>query len=127
MSRFGSSSATVKNVPDTPFGFALPGGQPPDPNDPQQMQQFLAGLQQLLASSEPGGGAGNWDLARQVATSSLPAEGAPAVSAADGAEVAAGLRLADLWLDARTALPSGIISTAAWNRNEWIFNTLGVW
>jgi len=37
-------------VPDIPFGFALPGAQPPDPNDPQQMQQFMAQLQQLLAT-----------------------------------------------------------------------------
>ncbi|MEV4412067.1 zinc-dependent metalloprotease [Catellatospora sp. NPDC049609] len=114
-------------MPDTPFGFALPGGQPPDPNDPQQMQQFLAGLQQLMSMSQSGGGPVNWDLARQVATTSLNSEGDPAVSAADRAEVDEALRLADLWLDPATALPSGVITTAAWNRNEWIFNTLDVW
>ncbi|MBV1849008.1 zinc-dependent metalloprotease [Catellatospora tritici] len=112
---------------DTPFGFAFPGGQPPDPNDPQQMQQFLAGLQQLMAMSQPGGGPVNWDLARQVATTTLNAEGDPAVSAADRAEVGEALRLADLWLEPATSLPSGLVSTAAWNRNEWIFNTLDVW
>jgi putative hydrolase len=127
MSHLGSTSRTVDNVPDTPFGFALPGGQPPDPNDPQQMQQFLAGLQQLLATSQAGGGPVNWDLARQVATSTLNSEGDPAVSAGDRAAVAEALRLADLWLDPTTSLPSGIVTTAAWNRNEWIFNTLDVW
>ncbi|BCJ72449.1 hydrolase [Catellatospora sp. IY07-71] len=122
-----SSARTVESVPDTPFGFALPGGQPPDPNDPQQMQQFLAGLQQLMAMSQSGGGPVNWDLARQVATTSLNSEGDPAVSAADRAEVDEALRLADLWLNPATALPSGLVTTAAWNRNEWIFNTLDVW
>lgn len=127
MSQSDSSARTVEGVPDTPFGFALPGGQPPDPNDPQQMQQFLAGLQQLMAMTQTGGGPVNWDLARQVATTSLNSEGDPAVSAADRAEVDEALRLADLWLNPATALPSGLVTTAAWNRNEWIFNTLDVW
>ncbi len=91
------------------------------------MQQFLAGLQQLMAMSSSGGGPVNWDLARQVATTALNSEGDPAVTAADRAEVDEALRLADLWLDPATALPSGVLTTAAWNRNEWIFNTLDVW
>jgi putative hydrolase len=56
-------------VPDVPFGFGLPGGAAPDPNDPAQVQRFLGQLQQLFA----GGGDGpvNWDLAREVALSTL--------------------------------------------------------
>jgi len=128
MSQVGSTWRTLEHVPDTPFGFALPGGQPPDPNDPQQMQQFLAGLQQLMAAAQTGGGGPvNWDLARQVATSALAAEGDPAVAAAERTEVDEALRLADLWLEPATALPSGVITTAAWNRNEWIYNTMDVW
>jgi putative hydrolase len=127
MSQVGSTWRTVGGVPDTPFGFALPGGESPDPSDPQQMQQFLAGLQQLLASSQAGGGPVNWDLARQVATTSLNAEGDPSVSAADKTDIGEALRLADLWLEPTTALPSGIVATSAWNRNEWIFHTIDVW
>lgn len=127
MSQVGSTWRTVENVPDTPFGFALPGGQPPDPNDPQQMQQFLAGLQQLMAASQTGGGPVNWDLARQVATSTLNTDGDPAVTAADRSAVDEALRLADLWLEPTTALPSGVVTTAAWNRNEWIFHTMDIW
>ena len=56
-------------MPDTPFGFGLPGGDLPDPNDPQQVQQFLSQLQQLFAT--PGGGPVNWDLARQIAQAHL--------------------------------------------------------
>ncbi len=94
------------------------------------MQQFIAGLQQLMAAAQSGAGGGgpvNWDLARQVATSTLNTEGDPAVTAAERAEVGEALRLADLWLEPTTALPSGVITTAAWNRNEWIYNTMDVW
>jgi putative hydrolase len=127
MSQVGSTWRTVDRVPDTPFGFALPGGQPPDPSDPQQMQQFLAGLQQLLATSQSGGGPVNWDLARQVATSALNSEGDPAITEADKSGVSEALRLADLWLEPTTSLPSGVVATAAWNRNEWIFHTMAIW
>lgn len=111
-------------MPDIPFGFALPGAQPPDPNDPQQMQQFMAQLQQLLAS--PGSGPVNWDLARQVAVSQLGAAD-PAVNIYERNEVDEALRLADLWLEPAAALPSGIRTSVAWTRNEWIYNTLDVW
>jgi putative hydrolase len=112
-------------VPDNPFGFAVP-GPPPDPSDPQQVQRLLAQLQQLLGS--PGAaGPVNWDLARQVAASQLSTGGDPAVSQADRDRVDEALRLADLWLDPLSALPSGVQTTAAWNRNEWIYHTLDVW
>ncbi|HEX6497523.1 MAG TPA: zinc-dependent metalloprotease [Micromonosporaceae bacterium] len=120
---------------DTPFGFALPGGSAPDPNDPAQMQQFLNQLQQML--NMPGSGPVNWDLARQVALSTLtggaPIPGAsgplgdPRVSEAERAAVSEALRLADLWLEEVSALPSGIRDATAWTRAEWISNTLPVW
>ncbi len=53
--------------------------------------------------------------------------GDPAVTAAERAEVADALRLADLWLEDKSALPSGIGTIAAWTRSEWINNTLPVW
>jgi uncharacterized protein (DUF2342 family) len=112
-------------VPDIPFGFSLPGAQPPDPSDPQQMQQFMAQLQQMFAA--PGSGPVNWDLARQVAASQLTATGDPAVTIVERNQVEESLRLADLWLDPASALPSGIRAATAWNRNEWIYNTLDVW
>ncbi|HEY0699297.1 MAG TPA: zinc-dependent metalloprotease [Micromonospora sp.] len=112
-------------MPDIPFGFALPGGQPPDPNDPQQMQQLMAQLQQLLAA--PGSGPVNWDLARQVAASQLASGKDPAVHPHERHAVEEALRLADLWLEPVSALPSGIQQSVAWNRNEWIYRTLDVW
>jgi putative hydrolase len=147
----------VERVPDTPFGFSLPGGAP-DPNDPAQVQQFLGQLQQLFAGS--GEGPVNWDLAREVAQSTLtgsampntpggfgfavatsPTEDAPAelpeaepkapgdpqVTDAQRQAVDEALRLADLWLEPASALPSGISTVRAWSRSEWITNTLPVW
>nr|MDT0662814.1 zinc-dependent metalloprotease [Micromonospora sp. DSM 115978] len=89
------------------------------------MQQFMAQLQQLLAG--PSSGPVNWDLARQVAASQLASAGDPAVSPFERNAVEEALRLADLWLEPASALPSGIRSSAAWNRNEWIYRTLDVW
>ncbi|MEV4626012.1 zinc-dependent metalloprotease [Micromonospora sp. NPDC049523] len=89
------------------------------------MQQFMAQLQQLLAA--PGSGPVNWDLARQVAASQLASSGDPAVTPFERHAVEEALRLADLWLEPSSALPSGIQTSVAWNRNEWIFRTLDVW
>jgi putative hydrolase len=148
---------------DIPFGFGLPGGDAPDPNDPRQMQQFINQLQSLFAT--PGGGPVNWELARQLAHAHLtgvmpgggtavnfsnlpmgftlpgmesqpatdPADeaprpvGDPPVTAADRASVLEALRLADLWLDPESSLPSGIRATAAWGRGEWLNATLDIW
>ena len=37
------------------------------------------------------------------------------------------VRLADHWLDEATEFPSGVTSTAAWSRAEWIVGTTDVW
>src|SRR5437773_2629280 len=42
-------------------------------------------------------------------------------------QVTEALRLADLWLDAATALPSWVSSTQSWSRVEWVEKTLPVW
>jgi putative hydrolase len=135
-----------------PFGFALPGGAP-DPNDPAQVQRFLGQLQQLFAGASEG--PVNWDLAREIALGTLTGAGGalpggfgfgvpapqaepddsgssappgdPPLRAADRTEVDEALRLADLWLEPTSALPSGIAAAQAWRRSEWITNTLPVW
>ncbi|GAA3225860.1 zinc-dependent metalloprotease [Dactylosporangium siamense] len=53
--------------------------------------------------------------------------GDPSVTSAERAAVIEALRLADLWLDPESALPSGVRSTAAWSRGEWLNTTLPVW
>ncbi|MEZ5112673.1 MAG: zinc-dependent metalloprotease [Nocardioidaceae bacterium] len=37
------------------------------------------------------------------------------------------MRLADQWLDETTVLTSGVVTTAAWSRAEWIESTAPVW
>jgi putative hydrolase len=111
------------------------------------MQQFLGQLQQLFAASTSG--PVNWDLAAQVAQAALtggaPAQagaalgfgaalsdrpaplGDPPVTPAEHQAVVEALRLADLWLEPTSALPSGIRATEAWTRTEWIQRTLPIW
>jgi putative hydrolase len=132
LSHMGRSLASAGSKPaheygylmsNPPFGFALPGGSGPDPNDPAQVQAFLAQLQQVLAN--PGSGPVNWDLARQVAQSRLDDD--PAVAGPQRAAVEEALRLADHWLEPESSLPSGIRAAEAWRRADWLMNTLEVW
>jgi putative hydrolase len=81
-----------------PMGFTLPGLEP---------------------ATGPGGGDAPAEPAKPV--------GDPAVTPAERAAVLEALRLADLWLDPESALPSGIRSSAAWSRSEWLNATLDVW
>src|SRR3954467_6789899 len=133
---------------DVPFGFGLPDRDPerrdpqPDPADPFGLGALFGGvagggspedllakmplfaeLQKLMSWS---GGPVNWDLARQGAITQLAA-GHPPTSEAERAAVAEALRLADLWLDQVTDLPSGIDRTLAWSRVEWVEQTLPAW
>src|SRR4051794_2963150 len=112
---------------DVPFGFGLPDRDPErrdpqsDPADPFGLGALFGGvagggspedvlgkmplfaeLQKLMSWS---GGPVNWDLARQSAISQLAAGHQP-TSEAKRAAAAEALRLADLWLDQVTDLPS---------------------
>ncbi|MDB1086840.1 zinc-dependent metalloprotease [Streptomyces sp. ACA25] len=142
---------------DNPFGFGLPPEEPedgesrkkrgggPDPADNplaamfgslgaggMQPQDLGAAFQQLGQMLSYEGGPVNWDLARNVARQSVT-QGSPdgskdaAVGPREHAQVEESLRLADLWLDAVTSLPSGAHSTVAWSRAEWVEATLPVW
>jgi putative hydrolase len=136
---------------DVPFGFGLPdrdperrdegqGGNPAgdpfglgalfgsigaggSPEDLMGKMPLFAELQKLMSWS---GGPVNWDLARQGAISQLAAGHQP-TSESERTAVAEALRLADLWLDQATELPSGIERTAAWSRVEWVEKTLPAW
>jgi putative hydrolase len=59
---------------------------------------------------------------------------APAVRAArlgvleiERGKVTEAVRLADLWLEDATTLPTGIRAIQAWSRSEWVEATLPVW
>jgi len=106
-----------------PFGFGRGDGEPPDPNDPAAQFAMFTELQKLLNWT---GGPVNWDLAKQLATQTL-ADSNRVVSPADRAGTAEAIRLADLWLDDVTDLPSGVQTVEAWSRAEWLERTLPVW
>lgn len=106
-----------------PFGFDPGSGEPPDPNDPGGQFPLFAELQKLLSWT---GGPVNWDLAKQLATQSLAGESAM-ISPADRTATTEAIRLADLWLDDVTDLPSGVQTVEAWTRVEWLDRTLPVW
>lgn len=134
---------------DVPFGFGIPdrdperrGGEQPGGGDPFGLGALFGGiagggspedvlgkmplfaeLQKLMSWS---GGPVNWDLAKQGAISQLAVGHQPS-SDGERTAVAESLRLADLWLDEVTELPSGIERTAAWSRVEWVEQTLPAW
>ncbi|MDN5670223.1 MAG: zinc-dependent metalloprotease, partial [Renibacterium salmoninarum] len=68
----------------------------------------------------------NWQLAHDNARQAA-AGGDPSVTPAQSREVDEALRLAELWLDPVTELPSTGLIGRAWSRAEWVEETLGTW
>lgn len=93
------------------------------PDDIMSKVPLFAELQKLMSWQ---GGPVNWDLARQTAISQVGGGHVP-VSADERRAVEEAVRLADLWLDPVTTLPSGVAQVDAWSRVEWIEKTLPVW
>jgi putative hydrolase len=108
---------------ELPFGFGGGDRGSGGPDDLSGAMPLFAELQKLLSWS---GGPVNWDLARQLAVSTLGGS-QQTVTPADRAAVADAVRLADLWLDEVTDLPSGVQTVESWTRLEWIEKTLPVW
>ncbi|MCZ2823882.1 MULTISPECIES: zinc-dependent metalloprotease [unclassified Modestobacter] len=110
-----------------PFGlgalFGAGGAGGGNPAELLGKMPLFAELQKLMNWS---GGPVNWDLARQGAISQL-APGHQPTSAGEQAAVTESLRLADLWLDQVTDLPSGVDRGLAWSRVEWVEQTLPAW
>ncbi|WP_127480719.1 zinc-dependent metalloprotease [Nocardioides pantholopis] len=82
---------------------------------------------QLQAMMQPYDGPLNWDLAIDLARQAVAATSDPSVSQRQKDAVADALRLADHWLDETTSFPSGVQTTAAWSRAEWVVETTDVW
>ncbi|MER7896066.1 zinc-dependent metalloprotease [Streptomyces sp. NPDC096046] len=136
--------------PANPFGFGgLPGaggfgGGPGGPGGPGADNPFAAmfgslnptdlgaAFQQLGQMLSYEGGPVNWDMAKQIARQTV-SQGSPdgtkdaSVGPADRKAVEEAVRLADLWLDDATSLPSGAASAVAWSRAEWVEATLPAW
>jgi putative hydrolase len=134
--------STVEDMSDQPFGFSA--GDDPDRDkrkDPgpgegggfdaadlgklfTQLGQMFSGAGSAMASGKSSGPV-NYDLARQLATSSvgfvrpIPATTTTAISDA--------VHLADTWLNGVTALPAGATKAVGWTPQDWIDNTLDTW
>ena len=67
----------------------------------------------------------NYDLARQLASSSIGF--VKPVPEQTSAAIADAVRLADTWLDGVTPLPAGTTSSVAWTPSDWVDNTLATW
>ncbi|MER7052375.1 MULTISPECIES: zinc-dependent metalloprotease [unclassified Streptomyces] len=127
--------------PANPFGFGPgagglggPGADNPfaamfgsmNPND------LGAAFQQLGQMLSYEGGPVNWDMAKQIARQTV-SQGTPdgtkdaSIGPAERTAVQEAVRLADLWLDDATALPSGAGTAVAWSRAEWVEATLPAW
>ncbi|HUW17042.1 MAG TPA: zinc-dependent metalloprotease [Actinomycetes bacterium] len=117
---------------ELPFGF-----QPDDSGEPNPLASLFgaAGSQDLGAMfsqlgrmlSNPVEGPVHWELARDTARQALAAVGDPSVTPTETTATVEALRLAELWLDAVTAWPSGVGQHLAWSRSEWIEQTLPQW
>ncbi|OEV05913.1 zinc-dependent metalloprotease [Streptomyces oceani] len=135
---FGGSGA---GGPENPLAamFGSLGGGAGGSFDPGDLGAAFQRLGQMMSYE---GGPVNWDMAKDIARQTV-AQGGPAgsadaeegsrpspdrsVSATERAAVEEAVRLADLWLDGATSLPSGSGTAVAWSRAEWIEATLPVW
>lgn len=104
---------------DNPFAAMFGGASP------EQFAQVLQGFAQAM--SNPSQGPVNWDLAKQTARQAVSAAGDSSVLDRDKRELADSIRLADVWLDDVTALPSGCRKVEAWSKAEWVEATLPTW
>ncbi|MER7190153.1 zinc-dependent metalloprotease [Streptomyces flaveolus] len=122
---FGTSGAGGLGGPgaDNPFAAMFGSMNPTD---------LGAAFQQLGQMLSYEGGPVNWDMAKQIARQTV-AQGTPdgtkdaSVGPTERSAVQEAVRLADLWLDDATALPSGAGSAVAWSRAEWVEATLPAW
>ena len=100
-------------------GGAMPGGAGiPD------LGAIFSQIQQFM---QPFDGPVNWPLAADLARKSVAQQPDPSTTQRQRDAVADAVRLADHWLDAATDFPSGVQSTAAWSRAEWVEETMAVW
>ncbi|BBY48872.1 hydrolase [Mycolicibacterium arabiense] len=107
-----------------PFGF---GGGGFDMGDLGQifskLGEMFSGAGNLGSGKQTG--PVNYDLARQLASSSIGF--VKPIPEQTTSAIADAVRLAETWLDGVTPLPAGTTRTAAWTPSDWIDNTLDTW
>jgi len=103
-----------------PFGFNQGGGG--EGGEQPDLGAMLRQLGDLMSGQS---GPVNWNLAEQAAMQAIGADAG--TTSADSTAVADAVRLADVWLDAHTSLPSGVTGTEAWSRRRWLKATQPAW
>lgn len=105
------------------FASFSSGGGLPDLGS-MDLSGIMGQLQSMLQPSE---GPVNWSLATDIARRVVAQQADPTPDRTAHTRVADAVRLADHWLDAATVFPSGVSTTAAWSRAEWVEETIPVW
>ena len=107
-----------------PFGL---GGSQFDMGDLGQifskLGEMFSGAGNVMGGKQSG--PVNYDLARQLAASSIGF--VKPVPEQTTSAVADAVRLAETWLDGVTALPAGTTRSVAWTPSEWVDGTLDTW
>src|SRR3978361_1682186 len=109
------------NSPQNPFGFGGVGGAGFDMSDLGQIFTKLGEMFSGAGGAMSGGGQSgpvNYDLARQMATSSIGF--VTPVPEKTISAIADAVRLAETWLDGVTPLPAGTTKSAAWTPSDWL-------
>ena len=94
---------------------------------PDGLPDLGALISQMQSLFQPHDGPVNWDVVTDIARKVAAQQPDPTPTAAQRDAVADAVRLADHWLDTATEFSSGVTTTAAWSRAEWIVETLDVW
>ena len=89
-----------------------------------QFGQMLSGMGDSMNNPEAGGPV-NYDLATRIARQQI-GRVAP-TKQSDKDAVTESIRLAELWLDDATELPTSGHRAEAWNAEEWLEHTLPMW
>jgi len=89
-----------------------------------QFGQMLSGMGSSMNSPENSGPV-NYDMAKRIALQQISQS--KAVSADDTKAVAESVRLAELWLDDATYLPTASGTAKAWDSKQWLEETMPAW
>ena len=121
------------------FGFSFPNSGNGDDDDDRnhghgsgagglgdmlnQFGQMLSGMGSSMNSNDDS--PVNYDMAKRIAGQQI--KSATKISTQDSSAVEESTRLAELWLDDATDLPTAENRVAAWNAEDWLQHTMPMW
>lgn len=111
----------------TPFEQLFSGAMGGLGGGPGGMPDLASLMQHVQSLMQPYEGPVNWAVVDDVARRTAAQQPDPTPTQRQKDAVADAVRLADHWLDETTDFPSGVTSTAAWSRADWVVETAQVW